>query len=509
MNHNQVVLTLFLFLSIGTMVTAQTITSKVVDKKTNEPIPYATIQLSEDQGVMTNEEGRFSLNLSGDLAKIDSIYISSMGYEKVGVSVKNVTDSIIYIEPKAIALKGVFISNKNLTVDQIIDNVKERVEQNYNFGLSKRRLFFRESEFNAVKKFDVKFKKSTIKELNKKLIDSVISILPRKSEYYTEVLCDLYGDFDKRKLHIIKAAELYDKNNKVSMEAVAERMEAIFKKNVKPNSYLKIKSGLFGTKVQVDSLLENTEEASVVKDEIDNQKKKDDKSEFLKHRKSGLESLMSSLFFNEDVMSNFLNKSGKYNFELIDYTYMDDNSVYIINFSPKWRADFKGTLYVNTEDFAIVRADYENVKNLKSFKLLGVMFRDNLYRNKVIFSKGKNNKYDLKYLEMRRGNLFGFDRPLKVIEKNKFVKGRRKQNELSLALDVIMTNISKFEIIVFDSTPLSEADYNASTENKNIKPQYLSKYNPEFWKGYNIIEPNSAIRQFTVAPEVDSGSSSE
>lgn len=88
MNYNQVVSALFLFLSIGTMVTAQTITSKVVDKKTNEPIPYATIQLSENQGVITNEEGRFSLNLNGDLAKIDSIYISSMGYEKVGVSVK-------------------------------------------------------------------------------------------------------------------------------------------------------------------------------------------------------------------------------------------------------------------------------------------------------------------------------------------------------------------------------------------------------------------------------------
>lgn len=146
-------------------------------------------------------------------------------------------------------------------------------------------MFFRESEFNTVKKFDVKFKKSTIKELNKKLIDSVTSILPKRAEYYTEILCDLYGNFDKRKLHIIKAAELYDKNNRVSMEAVAERMETIFKKNVKPNSYLKIKSGLFGTKVQVDSLLENTEEASVVKDEIDNQKKKDDKSEFFKTSK--------------------------------------------------------------------------------------------------------------------------------------------------------------------------------------------------------------------------------
>jgi len=64
-------------------------------------------------------------------------------------------------------------------------------------------------------------------------------------------------------------------------------------------------------------------------------------------------------------MSNFLNKSGRYNFELVDYTYIDDQSVYIINFSPKRSEDFKGTLYVNTLDFAIIRADYQNVINIR------------------------------------------------------------------------------------------------------------------------------------------------
>lgn len=238
-------------------------------------------------------------------------------------------------------------------------------------------------------------------------------------------------------------------------------------------------------------------------------RKKRNKNEFLKYRKSGLETLFSSLFYNEDVLSNFLNKSGRYNFELVDYTYFDDTSVYVINFSPKRKEDFKGTLYVNTEDFAVVRAEYKNVRLLKNFGLLGVKFQDNLYDNKLIFSKGKNNKYDLKYLEMKRGNLFGFDRPLKVIEKNKHVKGRRKQNELSLDLDVVMNNLTKFEIVVFDSKPISEATYKSSTENKNIKPQYLSRYNPDFWNGYNIIEPNFAIRQFTATPEEDLGTTPE
>ncbi|WP_062057168.1 carboxypeptidase-like regulatory domain-containing protein [Aquimarina longa] len=503
MIYTKVVFTSFLICFVSSIAIGQTISSKIVDKKTNEPIPYATIQVSENQGVITNKEGKFSLSLDNSLSKIDSIYISSMGYEKIGVAIKNATDSIIYIEPKAIELKGVFVSNKNLTADEIIDKVKERVSQNYNLELSKKQLFFRESEFNSIKKLDVKFKKSTIEELNKRFIDSLTSSIPRKSEYYTEVLCNFYGNYEKVKLHITKAAELYDKNNIGSMDDMSKKLEKIFKDNVKPNSYLKIKSGLFGTKIQVDSILAKDAEATTAKNEIDSLKKKKNTTDFLKYQKSRLKSILSSFFFNDDVKSNFLNKSGRYDFELIDYTYIDDNSVYVINFSPKRSEDFKGTLYINTEDFAVIRVDYKNVKLLKNFKLLGLMYQDNLYHNKIIFTKGKNNKYDLKYLESHRGNLFGFDRSLKVIEKNRFVKGKRKQNELSLGIDAIVNNTTKFEIIVFDSNPLTEIDYKNSAENKNIKPTYLSRYNPEFWKGYNIIEPNSAIRQFTTPYETE------
>ncbi len=501
MLYNKVLFITFWISFISTIAIGQTITSKIVDKKTNQPIPYATIQVSKNEGVITNEEGRFSLNLGDSFSKTDSIYISSMGYEKVGISIQNVTDSIIYIEPKAIELKGVFISNKNLTVDEIMENVEDNLSKNYDFKLSHKRLFFRESEFNTIKKLKVDFKKSTIKEFNKKFMDSVTSIIPKKSEYYTEVLCDFYNNSEKAKIHIIKAAELYDKNNMGSMDAVSKKMEKIFKDNVKPDSYLKIKSGILGTKVQVDSILENDKEAAAVKNKIEDQKKKEDKSDFLDNQKSGLKNILSSLFFNKDVLSNFIHKSGRYNFELVDYTYINDNSVYIIKFTPKWRGDFKGTLYINTQDFAILRADYENAKLLKNFKLLGIMYQDNLYRNTIIFTKGQNNIYDLKYLEMHRGTLFGLDRPIKVIEKNKHVKGKRKQNELSFGLDVLMSNKNKVEIVVFDSKPITETDYKNSTENKSIKPEYLSAYNPDFWKGYNIIEPNTAIKEFTAPPE--------
>ncbi|WP_298314576.1 carboxypeptidase-like regulatory domain-containing protein [uncultured Aquimarina sp.] len=496
MNIKKLTVVSIVFLS-SISISAQTISSKVVDKKTNEPIPYATIQYAENGGVITNEEGMFSFTLDQRSAKIDSIYISSMGYEKVGIALNSITDNIIYIEPKAIELSGVFISNKNLGIDEIIDNVKENVDQNYSKDLSHKKLFYRQSDFSDLHKMNIKFKKSTIKEFNKKFIDSVLSIIPRKSAYYTEALCDLYGNFDKQKLNIIKGAELYDKSNDGSMEALSDKLEEILKKNVKPNSYLKIKSGwILGTKVQMDSIFDANEEAAEVKSEVE-KPNKNEENYFLKYRKSSLQDLLSSMFFQEDSKLNFIEKSSRYKFELIDYTTIDDSSVYIINFEPKRGADFKGTIYVNTQDFAIMRVDYKNVKNLKNFGLLGVSYHDTMYKGKTIFAKGTDGKYSVRYIEKTTGNVFGLDRPLKIIEKNKFVKGRRKQNELSLGLDIGAGEISKYEVVVFDSKPITESQYESSKENKTIKPQYLSKYDPDFWKGYNIIEPNTAIKQFT------------
>lgn len=59
--------------------------------------------------------------------------------------------------------------------------------------------------------------------------------------------------------------------------------------------------------------------------------------------------------------------------------------------------------------------------------------------------------------------------------------------------------VNKHEIIVFDSEPLTKSAYEAFIENNTILPVYMPSYDPEFWKGYTIIEPNQAIREFTSA----------
>ena len=178
---------------------------------------------------------------------------------------------------------------------------------------------------------------------------------------------------------------------------------------------------------------------------------------------------------------------------------MDEQGVYVIDFAPKGGADFSGTLYVNIEDYAVMRLDYNNVKSLKRIKLLGFHYEEKVFKGTSIYAKNDRGFYNLRFFNRIEGRHMGIDRPLKVIEKNKHVKGKRKQNELSINLDIVNFNTEKYELVVYDSELISNSEFASAQENETVKATYMSRYDPEFWQGYNIMEPNQAIREFTVS----------
>ena len=486
---------LLLLFSCSLVITnAQTFSARVLDTKTKEPIPYATVATGLNQGLITNEDGEFTFLLENVSHPQDSIFISYMGYETKGVLFSKTENLEILMTPKTYELNEVFLSTRTLDVDDIIDKVKERLNKNYAVGLTKKKIFFRQSETGTMKKLDFGFEKSTIVELNKKLIDSITRIIPNKSSYYKETAADLYGNYENYKLNIKKAAELYDKNSDISAEGIGKKLEKIFNDNIKKDSYIKIKSGIFSTKMEVDSILKENEE---VKAEVEKRKVEGDIN-FHKQIGNQIANLYEQLFFTEDSKIDIIDKSNRYNFSLENYTVINGMSVYIIPFSPKGGKEFKGVLYVNTQDFAIVRLDFENVKPLSKFGLLGINYRNDVFRGKMLFDKDLNGSYSPRYLELNDGGYMGLDRPLKVIEKNKNVKGRRKQNELSLNLKIQGNQLSKYEFVVFESEAINQDYFDKIEEYKLVKATYLSQYDPTFWKDYTIIEPNQAIETFKV-----------
>ena len=462
------------------------------------PIPYATVQYGNQQGVISNDEGRFRFLFDRLPIESDSLLITCMGFERTAIPLDGYRDSTITLASKTINLQGVYVFDNPLTVDEIIEKVQANLAKNYKAESHKTRFFLRQSNFNTVDRMDITFKKSSIEELNKELLDSVMGLIPRSAAYYTETLGEIYQYQNKAKMDVIRAAELYDKTNSGSLEAMGERLETIFKQNVKPDSYLKIKSGIFGTKMQLDSILEETDEAAEVEEEIKEEIKEPENTYFLRRMRGIWDDLEQDHFYQEDSKLNVFEKSRKYVFALDGYADIAGEGTYVISFKPKRSADFKGRLFVNIEDYGVMRIEYENVQLLRNFRLLGITYKEKVYRGVTSFRKSPAGHYRLAFMEKEVGNQFGIDRPLKVVEKNKNVKGRRKQNELLLHLDIANGSRDKYELVVYEAGTLSSDAFAQFKEKKNVKATYLREYDPNFWEGYSTMEPNTALRQFKV-----------
>ena len=212
---------------------------------------------------------------------------------------------------------------------------------------------------------------------------------------------------------------------------------------------------------------------------------------------------MDGMFWKEDITFNLFDKTNRYDFKLNGYAWIDNAAVYVIDFEPKRRADFKGRIYVNTSDFGVHRLEYENVKPIKKFRLFGISMVDDVYRGKMIFVKDAGGKYNLSYVERETGETVGIDRPLTIIEKNKHVRGRRKQNELDLDINMKVSQVQKLQLVVYENETLAPGELEKLTAAVDFEYQTFKVYNPEFWTGHNIIEPNAAIKSFTALGSED------
>ena len=104
------------------------ISGKVIDKKTNEPLPYVNIVVKENNkvvtGGITSDKGIFQIkNLA---LKEYVVEIQFIGYKTILKSVKltensDVNLNTIAIEEDAIQLKGVEIVSERSTIEQKID----------------------------------------------------------------------------------------------------------------------------------------------------------------------------------------------------------------------------------------------------------------------------------------------------------------------------------------------------------------------------------------------------
>lgn len=465
---------------------AQSKKVKIIDSISFEPVPFATIFFSNNNGIISDEDGLFEL-IPEQYSKKDSLFISSMGFEPKQFSLDIFNDSIIRLVPKTISLKNVVVTNNQLSSNEIIDSVKLYIDKNYNFNITENKLFFRQEFNQELEKFKLNKFKSTIKDLTAESMDSMTNNLPKKSKSELESLSYYYvnSNIDVPKIKLIKSRRTNDDNESDLSKSLGDKLEKSLRENLKSNSYFKIRSGWlpFSGDLTFDGLWEidstNQDQLNKLKEEEIKRKEN-----FSIGQKGRIQSVYLKSFFNPNSELNFILKSKNYIFSDSELTYLGNELVYVIECYPKRGDKYKGTIYVNSDDYAVVRIDYENIKPLSNFKLLGVSFSSNLEKGRMVFSKFENEKYSLSYYQNSRGNKISIKRPFKIIEKNKFVKGRKKQNQISAKLDFTSYSIYNTELQVFRVRSIDKVQFDEIDEKNQVLPIYLKEFKKDFWEDF-------------------------
>lgn len=493
---------LFIVLAfIRCSVLAQEISLQLRDSLSGETIPFATVMTNFGENAISNEEGLFRLIKEASFTPEDSLFISCMGFKPFGEALEELKDSIILLTPKAIELNAVILSQKNLTAEQVVKKALQKAGEKYDLSLSRKTFFLRESFYQRWVQRDLKVKKASIKEFKQAFWDSLFKSIPIKDDWHTESYGELYGDWSdkQQKLVLKRAVELADTVNEKGYELVQNKITTVLDQNVKENSYFKFKSGIFSTKVDRDEVIEQPKDSTqTVQVEEKEEEKFPEEEAFYRGRRNRLKGIFTSLIKRDRMDISVLDKSHLYDYEIVNFTYMEGTPVYIIRFQPKGKkGKFKGTLYIEADQYSLIQLDYENVRSVRDFSLLGLSF--NAYGRKVQlkFDRFQGEKYQLQYVNIESKFRTGIDRPIKILEKNKYVKGRRKQNELSGKIHFKLDQKSHMTLVIFNNEKVSPQSFENLEETKLFKPAKRATYDPRFWEGYTIMEPNKAIKAFS------------
>ena len=81
--------------------------------------------------------------------------------------------------------------------------------------------------------------------------------------------------------------------------------------------------------------------------------------------------------------------------------------------------------------------------------------------------------------------------------------GRNKQNELDLDIKINSGQVKKVQLVVYENSSISKTAYEDINGSMTFEFEIFKVYTPEFWQGYDIIEPNAAIKAFTATEDAE------
>lgn len=476
---------------IGTVVFSQNITVHIIDKKTNEPVQFANIKTGKYSGVISNEEGYFTII---DTDKDSTLEISCLGYKNKNITIKDITslNFVIALEESINELNTVYISSEKPNANDIILKARQHLSENYENKLYKHEIFSRETAFMDFDKLDFEIekashaKKKNLESANNSLDSLSKAIINSKTKHFKDFKADLFVDDSlKTKLVVHKATELLDQKNNLSIEEIQKRAQDVILKYLDTTLTYKLKTGLF--KIE-DSLSLNDNE--------DKDKEKNKNEYDVGGLKSQAASLLKrSQFYDNSFLSKILD-ADLYDYSLQDVSYFNNELIYIINYKPsRSKSKYSGKLFITDSTYAITKVDFDFADGKRGKKvnlklILGVKYIENMRKGTVIFQKDSLNKYHPQYIKFEEGRYFYVSRPLKFIENSP------EKNKTSFDFTIEGNILTKQELLLTNNTKISLDPFDKITEEKTVPYIKLHKYDASIWKQDQTLEPLTEMKEF-------------
>ena len=465
---------------------------KVFDFETKEPLPFANIFIEgKSIGTVSNSQGEFVLDIK--IANYnDSVIFSYMGYENFKISTKDIKEfEFIYLRKSLLKLPNLSIYAQNLSVKDIIKLIKTNYVENYPQKNFRSKIFFHNYlNISFSEENELKLKKSNFEMLNKELVSDVFKMIPKEIIQYQDGIIDIFSYIDKKKIQPVKGISLEEGSMKILEKKIDEKLTDLyldFEESKKSNKiYYKVNSGLLFN-VDIDDEEPDSAEAFHNKDSLNYYIQTN-------YIKNSINNLMKQYANLKSKNWEFITNPNKYQYEM-NLNVLNDELVYEIIFKPEKNGLYQGTMYVNSDNYAILQLDYEYApgKSNQNFQLFGLGYSMKNRGARVIFAKGDTGYY-LKYLKAKRITFASLNRNISLLKKEKRFLFDKILNKIKLGMELALDIYDNSEILILDNEELTKENYDKVNEPKYMKFKKEFAYTPEMWENRTVIVPDKELK---------------
>lgn len=172
---------------------------------------------------------------------------------------------------------------------------------------------------------------------------------------------------------------------------------------------------------------------------------------------------------------DFIEKTERYQYKLKDYTTYYDKLVFIIEFLPaKNAADYQGILYIDTETYAIVKVDYQ-------------------YSPKgLIRANADRSEHSVLHKRAFKINYQPIDDKWYIESIWQQAKGEDKSAEDNFRY------VTEYATTDIQFNKKGNFEYAEKIQFKDVFLRRDTKYDPDFWKNYNIVSETEDLKQILI-----------